>query len=73
MRGPTRTVIVGMYRLGIGGDLIEAIDGKPVDNQDAIRNVMNQKKPGEVIEFTIFRAGRTSKVKVTLGSAPETL
>jgi S1-C subfamily serine protease len=73
LRGPSRTVIVGMYRLGIGGDLIIAIDGKPVDGQDALRTVLNQKKPGETMEFTIFRGGRTSKVKVTLGSAPETL
>jgi S1-C subfamily serine protease len=73
LRGPTRTVIVGMYRLGIGGDLIEAIDGSPVDSQDALRRALGQKKPGETMEFTIFRAGRTSKVKVTLGSAPETL
>ena len=72
LRGPSRSVIVGMYRLGVGGDLIEAIDGKPVD-QDALRRAMNAKKPGETIEFTIFRNGRTSKVKVTLGSAPEVL
>lgn len=72
LRGPARSVIVGMYRLGIGGDLIEAIDGKPVD-QDALRRAMNAKKPGDAMEFTIFRNGRTSKVKVTLGSAPEVL
>jgi S1-C subfamily serine protease len=73
LRGPTRSVIVGMYRLGIGGDLIIAIDGNPVDGQDALRKAMNQKRPGETMVLTIFRANRTMKVTVTLGSAPETL
>jgi S1-C subfamily serine protease len=73
LHGPTRSVIVGMYRLGIGGDLIIAIDSKPVDGQDALRKTLGQKKAGDSMEFTIFRSGKTSKVKVTLGSAPETL
>jgi S1-C subfamily serine protease len=72
LKGPNRTVIVGMYRLGIGGDLIIAIDGQPVDGQDALRRALNQKRPGEQISLTIFRGGRTMKVNVTLGSAPET-
>jgi S1-C subfamily serine protease len=72
LKGPNRTVIVGMYRLGIGGDLIIAIDGQPVDGQDSLRRALNQKRPGEQISLTIFRGGRTMKVNVTLGSAPET-
>ncbi len=73
LRGPNRSVIVGMYRLGIGGDLITAIDGKPVDGQDALRRALNQKHAGETMVLSIFRGGRTTKVTVTLGSAPETL
>ncbi len=73
LRGPTRSVIVGMYRLGIGGDLIIAIDGNPVDGQDALRRAMNQKRPGDKMVLTIFRGNRTMKVTVTLGSAPEAL
>jgi putative serine protease PepD len=73
LRGPSRSVIVGMYRLPIGGDLIIAIDGVPVSGQDALRKAVNQKRPGENIVFTIFRGNRTMKVTVKLGSAPETL
>ena len=73
LRGPSRTVIVGMYRLGVGGDLIMAIDGKPVEGQDALRRALNQKKAGDRMELSIFRGGRTMKVPVTLGSAPEAL
>jgi S1-C subfamily serine protease len=73
LRGPNRMVRAGMYRLGIGGDLITAIDGKPVTAQDALRRAMNQKRPGENMVLTIYRGTRTVKMTVTLGSAPEAL
>jgi putative serine protease PepD len=73
LRGPDHNVIVGMYRVPVGGDLVIAIDGKPVDGQDALRKAVNQKRPNENMILTIFRGGRTMKVTVTLGSAPEAL
>jgi S1-C subfamily serine protease len=73
LRGPSRMVRAGMYRLGVGGDLIVAIDGKPVTAQDALRRAMNQKRPGESMVLTVYRGNRTMKVTVTLGSAPEAL
>jgi S1-C subfamily serine protease len=74
LHGPSRSVIVGnRYRLGIGGDLIIAIDGNPVDGQDALTRAMSQKRPGEKMVLTIFRGNRTMKLTVTLGSAPEAL
>jgi S1-C subfamily serine protease len=59
--------------LGIGGDLIIAVDGRPVDGQDALRRALNQKRPGDKMVLTIYRGKRTSKVTITLGSAPEAL
>jgi len=73
LRGPNRAVIVGRYQLGVGGDLIIAIDGKPVDGQDALRRSMNQKHAGETMVLTIFRGNRTMKLTITLGSAAEAL
>lgn len=74
LRGPNRSVIVGgRYQLGIGGDLIIAIDGNPVESQDALRKALNQKRPGETMVLTIYRGSRTMKVSVTLGAAPEAL
>lgn len=73
LRGPNRTVIVGMYRLGVGGDLITAIDGEQVESQDALRRSLNRKRVGDKIDLTVFRGGRSTKVTVTLGAAPEAL
>jgi S1-C subfamily serine protease len=74
LHGASRSVIVeNRYRLGIGGDLIIAIDGNPVTAQDTLTRAMSQKRPGEKMVLTIFRGNRTMKVTVTLGSAPEAL
>jgi S1-C subfamily serine protease len=73
LHGPRRVVIVGNVPLGIGGDLIVAIDGKPVTRDDDLQRTMNHKRAGENMELTIYRNGRTQKVNVKLGSAPENL
>jgi S1-C subfamily serine protease len=76
IKGPTRAVRVGIFgqvRIGIGGDLITAIDGKEVETTDALTRVVEQKKPGDKIELTLYRDRRTRKVTVVLGSAPEVL
>jgi S1-C subfamily serine protease len=73
LRGPTQRVIVGNYPLGIGGDLIVAIDGEPVTKAESLQRALNRKHGGDVIELTVYRGNRTLKVKVTLGSAPQRL
>ena len=73
LRGPNRSVVAGMYRIGVGGDLIVAIDGKPVDSQDSLQRGINQKRAGDQMVFTIFRGTRSMKVTVKLGSAPDVM
>jgi S1-C subfamily serine protease len=73
LRGPRQTVIVGNYPLGIGGDLIVAIDGQAVQDGDLLKRIMNRKHGGDMIEFTVMRNGRQEKIQVKLGSAPQKL
>jgi S1-C subfamily serine protease len=73
LHGPRQTVVVGNYPLGIGGDLIIAIDGQPVEDADLLKRIMNRKHGGDMIEFTVFRNGRQEKIQVKLGSAPQKL
>ena len=73
LKGPDRVVLAGMYRLGVGGDLITAIDGVKVDGQDALRRAVNRKRAGEKLELSIVRGRRAMKVLLTLGSAAEAL
>jgi S1-C subfamily serine protease len=73
LRPPRQVVIVGNYRLGVGGDFITAIDGKPVEGNDSLRHAVSRKRPGDVLELTVYRARSRQKVRVKLGEAPQTL
>jgi 2-alkenal reductase len=55
----------------IGGDLIVAIDGEPVDSaEDVVRAVTQRLLPGQDTELTILRGGERQTVVVTLGERP---
>jgi S1-C subfamily serine protease len=71
LKGPSRRVIVGNYPIGIGGDLIVAIDGQPVDGNDSLTKAMSRKRGGDSMELTVYRNGRKEQVKVKLDSAPQ--
>jgi len=71
LRGATRWVVVGNYEVGIGGDLIMAIDGQRLDQPDALQRILRRHRPGDVVELTIFRDGQVRKVKVTLAAAED--
>ncbi len=70
LRGARRAVIIANYQIGIGGDLIMAIDGKPVERLDALPRALARKRPGDKVELTLFRNGKRVNVTVTLGEAP---
>jgi len=48
-----------------------AIDGKPVEGQDSLSNALSRRRAGDTMELTVYRNGRTVKVKVNLDAAPE--
>jgi S1-C subfamily serine protease len=62
-----------MYEIPVGGDLIMSIDGRAVEGRDALSRALNHKRPGDAMDLTIFRNGRTSKVHVRLGEGPTSL
>ena len=73
IHGAQRAVIVGTYPVGVGGDLITAIEGKPVQRDDDLQKALNHKRAGENLQLTIYRNGKTQKINVKLGAAPENL
>jgi S1-C subfamily serine protease len=73
LHGPDRSVIVGNYRVGIGGDLIVDIDGKTVESQDSLARAMTRKRVGDIVELTIIRNGKRQKVTVKLGESAAVL
>lgn len=73
LRGATRTAIVGVYQIGIGGDFIIAVDGQPVESNESLQRALNRKRVGDPLELTIYRNGRTQRVRIAIGEAPQAL
>jgi S1-C subfamily serine protease len=69
LRGGRQTVQIGNAQLNVGGDLIMAIDGQPVERGDAISRSLARKHAGDSVELTIFRNGRTMNIRVKLEEA----
>jgi S1-C subfamily serine protease len=73
IRGANRAVIVGNYRVPVGGDFIVAVDGKPVDAQDVLARAMTRKRVGDTLELELLRGGKRLKVTVKLGESSAVL
>jgi putative serine protease PepD len=67
LRGARRRAVVRNYEILVGGDLIMAIDGRPIQEANDLTRFLRRHRPGYTIELTIFRDGRQTKVKVQLG------
>jgi S1-C subfamily serine protease len=65
------TVATSFPNLKSGGDLIIAVDGKPVlVTDDLMRYLLLQKSPGDTITLTVLRGDQKVDVKLTLGARP---
>jgi len=57
--------------VNIGGDIITAIDGQPVNRfEDLLAYLFVHAEPGQTIKLTIYRDGKTLDVPVTLTARP---
>ncbi|HHY89853.1 MAG TPA: PDZ domain-containing protein [Chloroflexi bacterium] len=52
----------------VGGDVIIALDGEPVDGMDSLRALLAERTPGEEVTLTVLRGGEEVEVPVTLGA-----
>jgi len=71
LKGGNQRAYLGATPIMIGGDLIVAIDGDSVGDQQDLANVMNKHRSGDTVTVTIYRSKRKMDVKVVLGEARE--
>ncbi len=71
LRGGDKRAYLGATPIMIGGDLIVAIDGESVGDQQDLANTMNKHRAGDNVTVTIYRNKRKMDVKVVLGEARE--
>ncbi len=72
LRGGNQQAYVGNQPIMLGGDLIVAIDGHEIADQQDITAIMDKHQPGDTISVTIVRGQRKMTLKLILGEARET-
>jgi S1-C subfamily serine protease len=71
IQGGDRVARIGNYQIPIGGDIITAVDGQPVENfQDLTVYLETETVVGDTVEITLIRGGETMTVPVTLEENP---
>jgi S1-C subfamily serine protease len=69
LKGGTEHAYLGNTPIMVGGDLIVAIDGQDVQDQQELSRIMNNHRAGDSVKITIYRGKRRMDVEVTLGEA----
>jgi S1-C subfamily serine protease len=71
LRGGTERAYLGNIPIMLGGDLIVAIDGEKVVDEQDLSQMMNNHRAGDTVKVTIYRNKRKMDVTVSLGEARE--
>src|ERR1700683_1415419 len=71
LRGGTERAYLGNIPIMLGGDLIVAIDGEKVTDEDDLAQMMNNHRAGDTVKVTIFRNKKKTDVNVALSEARE--
>jgi S1-C subfamily serine protease len=71
LRGGSERAYMGNTPIMIGGDLIVAIDGQEVEDQQQLAQIMDHHRAGDTVKVTIYRGKRKLDLNVTLGETRE--
>ncbi len=71
LRGGNERAYLGNIPIMLGGDLIVAIDGENIQDQQDLAQVMNAHRAGDAVKVTVYRGKQKMDVNVTLGEARE--
>ena len=71
LRGGNERALLGNIPIMVGGDLIVAIDGQRVDDQQTLAQIMNNHRAGDTVKITFYRGKKKMDVDVALGEARE--
>jgi S1-C subfamily serine protease len=71
LRGGTERAYLGNTLIMLGGDLIVAIDGEKVQDEQDLAQMMNNHRAGDTVKVTIYRNKKQLDVNVALGEARE--
>jgi S1-C subfamily serine protease len=70
LKGSTGETTFQLQHVKTGGDVVIAVDGKPVFQNNDLSELIALHKPGETVKLDIIRGAQHASVDVTLGSRP---
>jgi S1-C subfamily serine protease len=71
IRGASQIVVIGRYRIPVGGDIIIRVDDQPIAGiKDLTVYLETQTQVGDTVDVTIVRDGEEQVVAVTLAERP---
>ncbi|MBN1246211.1 MAG: PDZ domain-containing protein [Anaerolineae bacterium] len=56
--------------LPVGGDVVTAINGEPINDDDDLLLRISQQEPGDRVTLTLLRDGEARQLDVTLEARP---
>ncbi len=71
LQGGNQRAYLGATPIMVGGDLIVAINGDPIGDQQDLANAMNKHRAGDTVSVTVYRGRKKMTVQVQLGEARE--
>jgi len=69
LKGGTERAYIGNVPIMLGGDLLVAIDGQAVEDQQDLSHVMQNHHSGDTVTVTVIRGKKRMDIKVVLGEA----
>src|SRR5262252_7672221 len=69
LRAGNERAYLGNTPIMLGGDLIVAIDGQKVENEQDLAQTMNNHRAGDTVKISVYRGKRKMDVNVPLGEA----
>jgi S1-C subfamily serine protease len=70
LKGSSGQTTFQLQQVKTGGDVVIAVDGKPVLQNNDLSELIATHRPGEEATLTVIRDGERDEVEVTLGSRP---
>ena len=71
VRGAQQEVIIGNRRLLVGGDIITAVDGVPIEDWNSLQEYLElNTRVGETVTLSLIRNGRSLELPLILGREP---
>jgi S1-C subfamily serine protease len=69
LRGGSERAFLGNMPIMLGGDLLVAVDGEEVGDQQDLSHIMQKHRSGDTVTVTVYRGKKRMDLKVVLGES----